>query len=301
MAYIKPGVTVKQVQTTVSPNLAPPSLNACIIGLGYYVAETTDNIDIYDSSAFSTVESYDNTSGSVAYLNLPDGATLEASSVYVDILGVGIGWQHIDSANYTADSGAATVSISGSLGASLNTGTIHIGYRATLSGLNQYFTVESFQDIEDKIGKSASYNPLAFGLKQALTNAGTVVSAYGVLEDTSDEHSNARDALALQEVYAMAPVTHQNVHSAYASHVNAMSTAANKKERIVFSNPKWTWYQSDGTTSTTGPLDSNSDNAGTCTALAAAAFSVGQKRVQYVNPDTVYITESRPIATVKQS
>jgi hypothetical protein len=301
MAYVKPGVTVKQVQKTVSPNLAPPSLNACIIGVPYYVVETTDDIDVYDSSAFSSVEKYDNSSGSVAYLSLPSGATLDGNSVYVDILSTTGSWYHVDSSKYSANSQNATVSISGNLGSTLDNGTIRVGYRAVLSGLNDFFTVASLQDIEDRIGKPTTYNPLAFGLSQALMNAGTTVSAYGCLEDTTTEHSNARDTLSLHEVYALAPMTHQNVHSAYASHVETLSSETNKKERIVFLNPKWSWYQSDGTTITTGPLDSNTDKNGTVTGMAAVAFAVGKKRVFYINPDTVYVEETRPLATVKQS
>ena len=301
MAYVKPGVTVKQVQTTVSPNLAPPSLSACIIGVPYLVVETTDEVDVYTSSSFAAVEKYDNTSGSTAYLSLDSAATLDTSSVYVDILTTAGSWYHVASDSYTANSALNTVTISGSLGSSLNNGTIRVGYRAALSGLNDYFTVESLSDVEEKVGKATSYNPLAYGLSQALQNANSVVAAYGCLEDTSDEHSNARDTLALHEVYALAPMTHQNVHSSYATYVVSQSSEENKHERIAFLNPKWTWYQSDGSTSTTGPLDAQTDKAGTMTALAAAAFGVGERRVFYVRPDVTYVSETRPLATVKQS
>jgi hypothetical protein len=302
MAYEKPGVTVKQVQTTVSPNLAPPNLNACIIGVPYLVAETTDeDRHVYTDDTFTTVSGYNNTSGSVAYLNVADEATIEEDSVYVDILTSAGNWYHVDSSKYSVNTSANTVTISGSLGATLNSGTIKVGYRAALSGLNDYFTVDSLESVEDKIGKATSYNPLAFGLKQALANANAVVSAYGCLEDTAGEHQKARDELALHEVYALAPLTHQNVWSSYASYVTSQSLETNKHERIVFTNPKWTWYESDGTTSTTGPLDTDTDKTGTVSGLAASAFSVKNKRVFQVNPDIVYITETRPLATVKQS
>lgn len=301
MAYVQPGVTVKQVQTTVSPNLAPPSLSACIIGLGYSVVETTDDVDVYTSAGFSGVQKYDNSGETVAYLSLPDGATLDSNSVYVDILTTTGAWNHVDSANYSANSVADTVSISAALGATLNNGTIRVGYRATMSGLNDYFTVASSADIVNRIGKPASYNPLAFGLSQALTNAGATVAAYGVLEDTTDEHSNARETLSLHEVYALAPMTIQNVESAYVAHVAAQSAEAEKKERIVFLSPNSTWYKSDGSTTTSGPTDALTDKTGTVTGMAAIAFGVANRRAFYVNPDTVYIEESRPIATLSQA
>jgi len=309
MAYVQPGVTVKQVQTTVSPNLAPPSLNACIIGLGHYVVETSDDVSVYDSASLATetaplygVKKYDNTADSITYLSIPSGATLEAASVYVDVLTTTGSWNHVDSASYSANSGAGTVTVLSGLGTSLHNGTIRVGYRAPISsGLNDYFTVASLSDVENRIGKAVTYNPLAFGLSQALTNAGATVSAYGVTADTTDEHSNARSTLELHEVYALAPMTIQNVESAYVSHVTLQSVETAKKERIVFLNPNTTWYESDGSTTATGPLDGSMDKTGTATGLAAIAFGVGNKRAFYVNPDTVYVEESRPIATLSQT
>jgi hypothetical protein len=80
-----------------------------------------------------------------------------------------------------------------------------------------------------------------------------------------------------------------------------MSSETGKKERITFLSPLWTWYESDGTTSTTGPLDALTDKQGTATALATTAFAVKNRRVFYVNPDTTYVSENRDLATVKQS
>jgi len=302
MAYVKPGVTVKQVQTTVSPNLAPPSLNACIIGAGYEVVETTDEVSVYTDSGLTVAQTYTNASDTVAYLKLKDGATLDADSVYVDLMGPGTGWYHVGSADIQADAGAGTVTINSGISSSLGlAATIRVGYRAMLSGLNQYFTVESESDVVDRVGKTTTYNPLAFGLSQALINAGSSVSAYGVLDDTAGEHNNALDALTLQEVYALAPMTHQTVESAYGAHVDTMSLAANKKERLAFVNAKWAWFESDGTTPADGPNDADMDKAGTATGLSARAFGVAKKRVFYTNPDTFYTNESRPLATVKQS
>ena len=298
MTYVKPGVEVRQVQTTVSPSFAPPALGACIVGLGYNVVETTDVVDVYSSDAFSTVQKYDNTAEVVAYMNI--SGVLDANSVYIDITAQGNCF-HVGSVDYTVDASAKSVTIVSGLGAIMTNGIIHVGYRATAPDINKYFTVDGVEDLKDKVGKPVSYNPLAFGAAQALTNAGSVVALYGVTEDTTDAHSIARDDLALQEVYALAPMTHQNVHSAYAAHADTMSLPINKKERIVFLNPKWTWYASDGTTSVTGPLDDDMDKTGTCMALSAESFAVAKRRTFYTRPDTVYVSESRPLATLTQS
>ena len=112
MAYVKPGVTVKQVQTTVSPNLAPPSLVPCVIGTGYSLVETkNDDIDVYTAADFATVRTYDNDAGCDAFLNTRSNSALDTSSVYVDILTIGGLWGHVPSTSYTVDGAADSVTI----------------------------------------------------------------------------------------------------------------------------------------------------------------------------------------------
>lgn len=303
MAYVKPGVTVKQVQTTVSPSFAPPSLPACIIGQGYYVVESTDNDNVnarlYEETMISGI-SYDD-SGITGYLSLPEDTTIDDSSVYIDMLAMG-SWKHISEDYFSVDGSANTVTISGGLASSIDNidgASIRVGYRASRDNLNSYFPVDSFDRIEEVIGKPTTYNPLAFGLRQAMSS-GSAVAAYGVTEDSTDEHIYARDALELQEVYALAPMTQLDVFGDYKAHVETMSGEYNKKERIVFLSKPWTWFASDGTTSTDGPSDTDTSKLGTATGLAAIAFGVGSKRTFYVNPDTCYVRETRPVATVKQ-
>ena len=301
MAYVKPGVTVKQVQTSVSPILENPSLVPCIIGQGSYVVETDDQLDVYTDATLVTVKDYSNLTDTVAYLNMPEKATMESDSVYVDILTTN-GWKHVDEEDLTKDPGANTVTIASGLGASYNAGKISIGYYATLSGLDEYFTVDSIEYVTQKIGKPTSYNPLAFGLVTALGNSGRVVAAYGVENDSDADHLAAvSDTLSMHEVYALAPMTHASVESTYKSHVELMSAESMKKERIVYLNSKADWFESDATTFVSGPNDENVDKAGTAQALATKAAGVRSKRTFYTHSDTVYIEESRPIATVKQS
>jgi len=299
MAYVKPGVSVRQVQTTVSPNLTEPGLKACIIGKGCYAVEPVDGILVYSSADLTTEKKYNNAADTTVYLDTKHGV-LDSESVYVDILSSAGSWYHLSASDYSVDAINATITINSGIGTSLNNGVIAAGYQATLSGLeNEYFDVESLSEYD--FGKISSYNPLAFGLQQAITNAGSIVGAYAVAADTTGEHNTALEALELQEVYALAPMTHQNVHSAYASHVTLQSAADVKKERIVFLNPKWDWFESDGQTTTDGALDVDTNKTGTATGLAARAFSVGNRRVFYVNPDTVYVEETRPLYTTKQS
>ena len=90
-------------------------------------------------------------------------------------------------------------------------------------------------------------NPLGLGLFLALLNAPTVtVSGLGVDAVSADApfgtllaYSKAMTFLESEEVYALAPLTHEaTVHQAFQTHVNAMSDPDAKGERIVLINPE---------------------------------------------------------------
>jgi len=89
-------------------------------------------------------------------------------------------------------------------------------------------------------------NPLALGLFMALINApGVQVTGIGVDAVTDDApygtveaFTRAAEFLEAQEVYAIAPLTHDStVHQIFKTHVDVMSAPANKGERIVLINP----------------------------------------------------------------
>jgi hypothetical protein len=90
-------------------------------------------------------------------------------------------------------------------------------------------------------------NPLALGLFFALLNApGVQVTGLGVDAVTADSpfgtveaFTRAAEFLESHEVYAIAPLTHdETVHQVFATHVTVMSEPENKGERIVLINPE---------------------------------------------------------------
>ena len=89
-------------------------------------------------------------------------------------------------------------------------------------------------------------NPLALGVYFALLNSpGTQVTALGVDEATGaapfgtvEAYIRAATFLEGYEVYAIAPLTHDNtVGQVFNTHVTLMSEPANKGERVVLFNP----------------------------------------------------------------
>lgn len=103
----------------------------------------------------------------------------------------------------------------------------------------------STDDLEDAIGPIVPENPLAYGIFQALQNAGTAtVYGIGVGAVTDDKPygtitawSEAFDFLKAEEVYAIAPMTTDlEVALLGQTHVNAMSAASMKGERILITH-----------------------------------------------------------------
>lgn len=127
MAYVKPGVEVKQVQTTVSPNLSAPSLSSAVVGQCYNVVDFT-----YDGSG--TEYSYETPyvgsalTVSLSGLMTAGGAEVDTGSVYVSLSNLEYGgYKHLTpSTHYTANSNG-TVTISGSIDSAFsasNEGTV---------------------------------------------------------------------------------------------------------------------------------------------------------------------------------
>lgn len=107
-------------------------------------------------------------------------------------------------------------------------------------------TFEDTTELETALAPLDTDNPLGLGLFLALLNAPTVtVSGLGVDAISADApngtllaYSKAMTFLESEEVYALAPLTHDpTVHQAFQTHVNAMSDPDAKGERIVLINP----------------------------------------------------------------
>jgi hypothetical protein len=101
--------------------------------------------------------------------------------------------------------------------------------------------------LDAALGPINQNNPLALAMSLAMLNATTVeVSGLGVDETsanapdgTLDAYARAFDYLQAQEVYAVAPLSQDDVvHQTASLHVTEMSKAAQKKERMVVVSAK---------------------------------------------------------------
>ena len=105
--------------------------------------------------------------------------------------------------------------------------------------------INSQTQLEEVMAPITVQNPLALGLFFALVNApGIEVTGLGVDEvsadapfGTPDAYTRAAELLEAFEVYALAPLTHdQTVGQIFKTHVNFMSDPTQKGERIVLFN-----------------------------------------------------------------
>lgn len=117
-------------------------------------------------------------------------------------------------------------------------GTLLVDYDAVRSDLNdELVTVETSDEIEEQLGTISPDNPLAFGVYMASLNTDTTVSATGIDEDTSPEHTRALEFLESKEVYTIIPLTQEEDYfSLYEAHVDQTSDPEAKHERIVVIN-----------------------------------------------------------------
>jgi hypothetical protein len=107
-------------------------------------------------------------------------------------------------------------------------------------------TFEGTDELETTLEPLTADNPLGLGLFFALINApGITVSGLGVDAVSADApggtltaYSKAMSFLESEEVYALAPLTHEAVvHQAFQTHANAMSEPDARGERVVLINP----------------------------------------------------------------
>jgi len=296
MPYTKPGVEVTYVQQSVSPNLNTPALPATIVGKSYKIHDIAPNSVYQDSYP----ETYDNTNGSTVTIS---GevlvANIDNASVYVDLVN-GTGRKHLTlTDDFTVSTGIIT--LEASLAAAFHGASIQVGYRELITSHNNLVMYESPQDVEARVGKIDIYNPLTWGLSWAISNAATAVGGYGINNASETTgHTNAIADLALEEdVYAIAPMTKDSsIHGLYQTHVDAMSTPANKKERILIAGRQMNWKLASGSAAT-GSNDANLDPGQTVSDIADGAQSNGNRRVFWVYPETLYVRQLMHISQVK--
>jgi hypothetical protein len=311
MPYVKPGVSVRQVQESVSPNLTTPSLFPAIIGPGYHVEEITDNANSAFTSDYEST--YDAADGTTFLISGLSGYQVDGQSVYVDlicrnnanygdVLHVASG---IASTVFSVNVGSNQITLPSGLGMTWDNANIKVGYRALRSDLNSAFLIESTSDIENQIGKIDISNTLAFGVYLALLNGNTATYAFGInsLSSESTAHSSARDDLSLREVYAMCPLTmDSSIVSAYQVHANSYSDPDEKKERIVLAGRKIAWVNTSYTGTGdyyTGASAGTTNKAATANQQRNDALANAVKRSCWSFPDVAYVSERRHVSTLK--
>ena len=303
MSYFRPGVEVRQVQQTFSPTLIGPTLQAVVIGQAYKVVD----LDTYDYEA-----TYAGSSLEVPILGLGSGLTLDAKSVYIRLsVGNRVITSWVDdpvgsgeTPVFTLAGSAITIAAGLEDGLEGTEGTftgakVEIAYRALKTDIANFLTVESINEIEDKIGKVSSLNPLGLGTFLALVNANTAVNAATIKNanwDDTTAHGNARDVLSTKEVYAMAPLTgNTDVLAAYDSHAVAYSQPTEKRERINIGTPWITWLDSAGASTETL---SEVDKTKTAIGIRNIPQGIALRRAIRIFPDYGYIREVRHVCTV---
>jgi len=307
MSYTKPGVEITQVQKTVSPNLQAPALPVGLIGPGYYISHVVENPEsafmhngitvagtgrhTIDLEAIRTSGLTDMPSG----LTAPDAiyagvyvTNAAAGSSYAQTMIPVISGTTCDTFEY--DSDEEHFVISGLAG--VTSGLVYIGFRSLRNDqAGDVIEFDSADKIEYKLGAISVFNPLAKAAYLAMQAAGSSVYGFAISGLTagywtggvgvgSGKYENV-------EAYSMVPLTQAATQTTEVeSHCTSMSTAANKKERIMIYSHELT---DTGTASTWA------------TAIASYAGSVMNKRSIHVWPTVMYIRERLFSAQYKPS
>ncbi len=299
MSYIPPGVTVTEVQQTLSPVLNPPDLVPVVIAPAYIVNQI--------QNSYGTIYPLYTNSPVVITISGLTGYALDNSSVYVDLVVT-------PGLNSQAPLGRYIVSGISSIG---NTVTIpgnqlpvtasgfaqiQIGFRALRYDVSQLYEYQSVSDVIELLDDTSSFNPLGLAVSTAMANSNSPVFGYGVMADefaysnptpsgnVLANHQTALQYLAMQEIYAIAPATVQSdVISAYDSAVDSLSQPVEKKERIVFVAPTIPWSD---------PVNPQNNTSTTAATISANAGAYADFRVFYVHPDTAFTYESRHVTTL---
>jgi hypothetical protein len=306
MAYVKPGVEITQKQIKASPTLIAPDLIPLLIGKGFYIEEVGEY-------------AYGNYSGIEMQITptLPSGAELHDDSVYVDLIG-GTGSDSGTRVHLIKDTDFSItgnlITLNASVGSNhpevsgLESGaSVELGFRAQRKDLAPIITLQSEDDIEDKIGAAYSYNPLGIAAAVAMQNTGTNVVVSPVAQDaqvpSSNEITSADinwNAIKTQEVYAIAPITRTNgLDAAFKSHVTTYSAPTEKRERMCIWSPSIAWKDSFEQSTIKGAADV--DTAVTAGVIKENAVAYGERRFVSVHPDTVYVVENRHVSTLTSS
>lgn len=233
--------------------------------------------------------------------------TYDSTSFYVDLVGTrytasgtvpGITrhlWKDSDASinEFTYSNGVITISGVGRdstdpIGTNWSNSEVKVGFRMLRRDLGSYLEMDGQDAIKTQIGKICAENPLALGTYNAQINAGTTIYAFGVSGYADANYTTALDFASTKDVYALAPLTQKaSVHTLVVAHVDAMSTATAKRERMaLLSRP-----------ALESPDLSDSTVKGTvATEYAAQAYELSNRRVSYIVPPVAYVEELKHIS-----
>jgi hypothetical protein len=150
-------------------------------------------------------------------------------------------------------SGGSSASATGKLYVSYKALRVDVSPAATSPALLEY---ETSTEAKTAIGPFVTANPLGLGVYFALLNSPSKkVSAIGVSavsasqpDGTTAAWAEVLEFLGGKDVYFLVPLTQDvTVHQAAQTHVDSMSSAANKAERICFFNTAFPAYASAAT------------------------------------------------------
>ena len=305
MAYVKPGVEISQIETSVTPVLIAPDLEACVIGAAYHWQDPTLDDSEWateyvpaDGSLTIALSGY----GSTWYDLTTNDNELVIVDVYVTSGTYAGYYYHYDStdSNITVATNEIVITSGLSLPKEL-IGTdadveiprakIKIGYRARKTDIARLQNIERTSDIVTKLGSIVSWNPAAYGAYLAMVNAGKSINAYAVsgISQASD-YQDGIDDLEPHEIYAIAIMENSlDLSDELQTHVDAQSEATIKHERIAIFNKSI----SNATYRTAGV-----DKSAISEEIKAQNFAYADKRCYSVHPDIAYITETRHILTL---
>lgn len=291
MAYSKPGVEITQEQRSQTPVFISPELSAVVVGKGFHWIDPLDD----DSFLSTSVATYD---GSEVTFHLSGidstyyNVSGEESLVVVDLVeSVDTVHHLVYETDYTVSNNQVTILADPTFTASgVN---IRVGYLADKPESEGFKEMTSVTDIRTLIGEPVTWNPLAYGAKVAQQQHSLAIYTYGIDAESTAEYTEAISALEMQDVYAIAFMSHNSSILASAlSHVNTMSLAANKKERITVVNrviPAWTG---------TVHAETNSQKSTTASGIKDVAAAYQEKRLFMTFPDWGYVEETRHISTI---
>lgn len=291
MAYVKPGIEITQEQRSQTPILISPDLNAVIIGKGYHWQDP-----MLDESFLDVV--YDNTQLIFHLSGINDtyyNVSGEESLVLVDLVQSADTIYHLENGvDFTVNNNQVTINASVMTAGSTDA-YVRVGYRADKPESEGCKEMSSLGDIITLIGSPVTWNPLAFGASLAQQQFNRTIFTYGLDSESGANYTAAFAGLETQEVYAIACMSHDSgILATGLAHVNDMSLAANKKERILFVNKPITWTGTEH-------AETSSDKLLTATAMKEIADAYQEKRLFITFPDWGYVEEKRHITTIKSS